>query len=261
MSPAAAIQPFKQLDADTDDALRASIKRFGVVVPIVVDNKGRIIDGHNRARIAKELSVQCPQVKRVVRDDEHANELAYSLNADRRQMSVEQRREVVAELRGQGFSFRAIADVVGVDPATVHRDVKRSGVAPATPPPNMDPETGEVMSAGAPVLAGAGVPAPDDPAPRTKGRDGKSYAPEAPAPSPELVAAAERLKLRRRFNKAMDAVHDGLMLFTVDHIRSFADPDAIESIDSVVARMRRWCESYDAEFHPSNGKPNLKVAK
>jgi N6-adenosine-specific RNA methylase IME4 len=47
-------------------SLRASIEARGVLTPIVVDERGRILDGHNRAEIAKALGIDCP---RVVRDD------------------------------------------------------------------------------------------------------------------------------------------------------------------------------------------------
>jgi IS30 family transposase len=48
-------------------------------------------------------------------------------------LDADQRREIGAALREHGHSLRAIAGVVGVDPATVHRDAVRSGVAAATP--------------------------------------------------------------------------------------------------------------------------------
>jgi hypothetical protein len=41
-------------------ALRASIRTHGVLVAVVRDQHGRIIDGHHRERIAAELGVACP---------------------------------------------------------------------------------------------------------------------------------------------------------------------------------------------------------
>lgn len=127
------VQPFADLAPDVEAALRDSIKRFGVVVPIVVDKSNRIIDGHHRSRIARDLGVPCPQVTRSVKDDTVAHELAYSLNADRRQMTAEQRQAVAADLRGRGYSFRAIADVTGVSPSQTQRDIEAAGVPRGTP--------------------------------------------------------------------------------------------------------------------------------
>jgi transposase-like protein len=129
----APFQLFDALDPATEAALRASIKRFGVIVPVVIDQRGRIIDGHHRKRIADELGLRVNQTVRRVRDDAEAEELARTLNEDRRQLDIEDRRRVVADLRSEGHSLRAIAGAVGVDAATVHRDLQKPGVAPATP--------------------------------------------------------------------------------------------------------------------------------
>lgn len=85
------LQTFPALDDATEAALRHSIQRFGVVVPIVVDGRGRIIDGHHRSRIAKELGLTCPQIQRKVKNDDDAIALGLSLNNDRRHMPAEQR--------------------------------------------------------------------------------------------------------------------------------------------------------------------------
>lgn len=65
------LQLFDALPAHIEDALRASIKRFGVLVPIAVDQDGRTIDGHHRARIAREEAADCPErMITVASDDE-----------------------------------------------------------------------------------------------------------------------------------------------------------------------------------------------
>jgi hypothetical protein len=45
------LQPFAQLSSPIEAALRASIQRFGVLVPITTDQNGTVIDGHHRQRI------------------------------------------------------------------------------------------------------------------------------------------------------------------------------------------------------------------
>lgn len=127
------LQLFPELDPATEAALRSSIKRYGVLVPVVKDQHGRVIDGHHRARLAAELGVRCPTRKIEVRDDDHAIELAGTLNLDRRQLTVKQRRALVADLRTEGHSLRAIGRAVGVDDKTVRNDL-------ATADPSAVPE-------------------------------------------------------------------------------------------------------------------------
>jgi ParB-like chromosome segregation protein Spo0J len=50
------------LDAETYAGLKANIALNGVQVPVVKDEKGFILDGFARARIAKELAYECPSV-------------------------------------------------------------------------------------------------------------------------------------------------------------------------------------------------------
>jgi len=116
-------QLFPTLDPATKEALTESIRRWGVVVPIVIDQHGQIIDGHHRKQIADELDVDVDIVVREVADEDESRQLALTLNTDRRQMDTEQRREIVAHLREQGHSLRAIAGAVGVSTTTVHEDL------------------------------------------------------------------------------------------------------------------------------------------
>jgi transposase-like protein len=44
------------LDDATEAALRASIEKHGILVPIVVDHEGNVLDGHHRLKIANELN-------------------------------------------------------------------------------------------------------------------------------------------------------------------------------------------------------------
>ncbi len=131
------LQLFAPLPPAVEAALRASIRRFGVIVPVVKDQHGRIIDGHHRARIAaeerKDYRVETVQVA----DDAEAKEMARTLNADRRQLTEEQRREVVALLAGETVAVgrggreevarhspEAIAGALGVAKNTVVSDIE-----------------------------------------------------------------------------------------------------------------------------------------
>ncbi|HEU4568897.1 MAG TPA: ParB N-terminal domain-containing protein [Marmoricola sp.] len=102
----ASYQLFDALPAHIEDALRASIERFGVLVPVVKDQHGNIIDGHHRARIAEPLGAPYRVDVVQVADEDEAREIARTLNADRRQLTEEQRRRIPGCDHGIA-SFRA----------------------------------------------------------------------------------------------------------------------------------------------------------
>ena len=63
-----------------------SIKRFGVLVPIIRDQAGNILDGHHRAAIANQLGIEAPERSVEAPDDpDEKAALIGSLNDDRRQ--------------------------------------------------------------------------------------------------------------------------------------------------------------------------------
>lgn len=159
-----AYQLFDALPAAVEDALRASISRFGVLVPVVTDQHGTVIDGHHRARIAAELGVDHRTDVVTVASDDEAREVAITLNADRRQLDPDQRREAGAALRAAGHSERAIAAALGVSQPTVHRDL--AGDSRESPAAPSGPE-------------------------RVQGTDGKSYPASRPAPRAEPEEEAE----------------------------------------------------------------------
>ncbi len=117
----ASFQLIPALTAEEYAALRDDIAVRGVLVPIIVDQHGRLIDGHHRRRAARELGLDCPTVIRAVASDHEALDLAVTLNATRRHLSREQRRELIhAEIaRRPEDSDRAIARRVGCSPSTV----------------------------------------------------------------------------------------------------------------------------------------------
>lgn len=153
-------QLFDALPAHIEDALRASIERFGVLVPVVRDQHGNVIDGHHRARLADKLGVKYRVDVMTVADEQEAREIALTLNADRRQLAPEQRAEVAAYLRERGHSTTAIAEALNVSDETIRRDLSGST--------HVEPE-------------------------RVTGRDGKSY----PARRPAIVTARNEAEAER----------------------------------------------------------------
>lgn len=125
-------QLLPRLTNDEYDALRADVQEHGIRVPIDVDEQGTIIDGHHRAWIAAELGVDCP--RRVVAGltDDQKRAHAIATNVYRRNLTRDQRRDMVRRLRDSGMSTRQIADVAQVPRSTVSDDLSESGhVVPA----------------------------------------------------------------------------------------------------------------------------------
>lgn len=122
--PYAALLP--NLQDDEFEALREDIRKRGIIVPIVVDERRQVIDGQHRLRIALELGLPEDVVPFEIHaglSDEAREDMAYSLNLCRRHLRPEQRRDVVARLREKRWSTRQIAEALGVDQNTVHRDL------------------------------------------------------------------------------------------------------------------------------------------
>lgn len=113
------------LGADIYAALRADIAESGIAQPIEVDENGAILDGHHRAWIAAELGVDCP--RRVVTGltEQEKRNYARRVNALRRSMTADQRREQVAQMRSEGQSLRQIGATLGVPKSTVADDVSQ----------------------------------------------------------------------------------------------------------------------------------------
>jgi hypothetical protein len=148
--------PYQLLPRLTDDeyqSLKADIAENGIRVPIDVDEDGLILDGHHRAWITADLGVDCPRRTLTGLTDEGKRAHAVAVNVHRRSLNREQRRELVARLRSDGMSLRAISAAAGISPATAMRDTRVSDETPA----------------------------------EITGLDGKSYAASRPPTAPEPV--------------------------------------------------------------------------
>lgn len=112
----ATVRPMTQ---EEYEALRDSIAEHGQLVPAIVDERGQLIDGHNRARACAELDLELWTVPAAADGSQHALELA--INFVRRQLTAgDRRRAIAAELtRDPERSDRSIASTIGVSPTTV----------------------------------------------------------------------------------------------------------------------------------------------
>jgi transposase-like protein len=118
--------PYQLLPRLTDEeyeALKNDIAEHGVRVPIDVDENGTILDGHHRAWITADLGIDCPRRTVAGLSEEQKRTHAVAVNVHRRSLTREQRRELVARLRGDGMPVRQIAQTMGVPKSTVARDL------------------------------------------------------------------------------------------------------------------------------------------
>lgn len=76
---------------DDMERLKASIKERGVKMPVVVDEHGEILDGHNRVMIADSLGIEYPTIVERGLDDHEKRIFVAELNAARRQLTMAQK--------------------------------------------------------------------------------------------------------------------------------------------------------------------------
>jgi hypothetical protein len=186
------IQPMRPYSDAEEWALNKSMELYSFIGTIVYDQYGRILDGNQRQRVARQRGLGVPYTIMRVRDDAHAIEIARAANAVRRHYTPEQRQELAPILRDQGFSYRAIADALGVGKSTVYRDMlgelrireeaetATEGVPFGTPEPTL---TEPPIRERTPEPATTEPPVPNgtpEPEKRIRGRDGKSYASQRP---------------------------------------------------------------------------------
>lgn len=108
--------------------LKDDIRQKGMLQPVEYDTDGNIIDGHHRVRAFFELieeGVDLPMFDRVTRtfaSEDDKLDYVVSFNVKRRQLTSEQRAELVAKLKARGMTMTRIAQTLSVNVATVSRD-------------------------------------------------------------------------------------------------------------------------------------------
>jgi ParB-like chromosome segregation protein Spo0J len=174
-------QVMPPLTLEEYQALETSIREHGVLTPVVTDESGDIIDGYHRDEIGTRLGVKVP--RRTVRDltDEQKTAMALTLNLDRRHLTREQRRELLAQ------SIKAEPEL------SDSQHAKRTGTSDKT-----------ATSVRTELEGRAEIPSVDK---RTDTAGRKQPAKKAPAErAPELKAERRRRPLRDRYHAARYAL-------------------------------------------------------
>jgi len=110
-----------ELEREKREALTESIREHGVIVPVIVDQTGYVLDGYNRIDIASELGVDYFETVHECAPADRER-LSSELNTTRRQLRGDQWKPLVDDLRACGkYSDRVIAQAVGVDHSRVSR--------------------------------------------------------------------------------------------------------------------------------------------
>ena len=111
-----------ELDQEQYAFLLKDVKELGrIEVPIILDEKGNIIDGRARRKAADELGIDCPAEIREFHDEDEKFEVSLRVNAIRRHLTSAQKREAIAAYLAKhpAFASNRLATLIGVSPNTV----------------------------------------------------------------------------------------------------------------------------------------------
>jgi ParB/RepB/Spo0J family partition protein len=235
-------QPFHDLPAAQFQALVSDIERRGVLLPILVDEGDKTIDGHQRRRAAAEAGVDCPKIVVEGLSEDEKHELSLTLNLFRRHLAGVERTKALQQLASLGMSTRKMSDLTGLSKSQVHRDLAEidrpevitdslgrqqpstkperedvSHVGHVAPPPNVDPTTGEIVPPGEPEAGEAGTEAADD------------TVPESVASPASALPLDPTLAYRAKFSTERSRVRNNLLLFDPQRcVETSDEPKAVE---------------------------------
>lgn len=113
-------QTMPPLTAEELAQLEASVLANGIQVPVLVDEHDVPIDGHNRLALAQKHGIECPRIVRAGLTEREKIELSISLNIDRRHLTREQKRELIA------------TSIAAAPELTDREHARRTGASPST---------------------------------------------------------------------------------------------------------------------------------
>ena len=120
-----------RLTETESQALESSITTHGMLDPIKVTPDGVILDGHHRHEIATRLGIEVPTKVLEITDSDEQLRFAIEANFARRNLTPDQKRELVQKLRSLGRSVRVIAEMTGIPKSTVGDMVRPVSDTPA----------------------------------------------------------------------------------------------------------------------------------
>jgi ParB-like chromosome segregation protein Spo0J len=128
-------QCMPDMQPDEFDRLVESIREKGLLTPIVVDEGGKVLDGHHRVKAAREAGID--DIPYVMRSGlAEAKKLTYAavVNIERRHLGAEQKRDLVARLleSDPAQSDRQVAKATGTSPTTVGKVRAETGTTTTT---------------------------------------------------------------------------------------------------------------------------------
>lgn len=103
------------------EALKADIEERGLLVPILVDQNGDVVDGRHRRRACLELGLVPTTVSVHVRTVAESHDVGLAVNLARRQLTTKDKRRIIMAtlILAPAKSDRAIAAAIGVSHPTV----------------------------------------------------------------------------------------------------------------------------------------------
>jgi ParB-like chromosome segregation protein Spo0J len=216
------LSPYQIMPALTEieyETLKRDISENGVLLPILLDENGKTLDGHHRLQICEELHIKNYPVNVVVGLSENEKiALVISTNVIRRQLADEQRLALISKLYTEfRFSYRKIAEILGVSHETVRRKV---------------------------AVVTHLTPGPEEASERVVGRDGKSYARHRAT----RVLAKSRMEAEETISK--------LKAIPIDQLpATMMDTRRLDRIirDSETDRRRKLAQDMSTTFIPKLG--------
>ena len=124
--------------------LKESIQHFGVLLPVIKDEKGRTIDGHHREKACRELGIKdYPIITLQGLSEDQKRDHALLLNLVRRKVTRSQLREIIAaELRRTpDISSNWLAEILGTTDKTV--EIVREGLIRTSEIPKFESHRGK----------------------------------------------------------------------------------------------------------------------
>jgi len=121
-------QPLPDLPPEEFEALKADIAENGLQYPVVQDERGNTLDGHQRERAERELGNKNYPVKVVAGlTEEQKWHYAISVNVKRRNLTTAQKRDLIAQeiKRTPDIADNWMAEILAVDDKTVRAARKR----------------------------------------------------------------------------------------------------------------------------------------